>query len=522
MAVLSIFSPMIQRRQFAKLMGITGLSYLSTGFTGPKLSSLRPQTKDAVTTLPGIRSSVFLEYGQQIHPDGSKFGFNNDYLAVFPTKSGYGLWVNHEYPIPKLQPFSGTQKEIIQKQKATIGGSYVEIQKKSGVWQPNVSKNNFQVTANSSITFAGNIKVKGSSNAKGTLANCSGGKTPWGNFLTCEENYSPFYGEGVHISKTKTIWKSHKKNKDYKWNQDPQSPAEHYGWVVEVNPKTKQAKKLTSLGRFAHEGATVAQTKDGRCVVYMGDDTINECIYKFVSSQKNSLEHGELFVADLENGKWLSLDLTKSKILQKHFANQLDVHTYTRKAAKLVGGTPTHRPEGIAVSPHDQSVLVALTNNTPAGVKHGLILKIEEKNHQHDADTFKSSTFLQGGKATGFSHPDNIVFDPNGNLWFTTDISGSDMKKKSYRDFGNNSLFIVPKNQLTPYRVAVAPNEAEFCSPCFIEDGKKMLLSVQHPGEKSKPNKYTSHWPHGSNSIPKPAVVLLEGPLLERLSHKKR
>ncbi len=43
--------------------------------------------------------------------------------------------------------------------------------------------------------FSNKTKIQGASTAIGTLANCSGGVTPWRSILTCEENYDMFYGE---------------------------------------------------------------------------------------------------------------------------------------------------------------------------------------------------------------------------------------------------------------------------------------------------------------------------------------
>jgi secreted PhoX family phosphatase len=281
---------------------------------------------------------------------------------------------------------------------------------------------------------------------------------------------------------------------------------------VEVNPLTGEAKKLTSLGRCAHECATCVRTKDGRVAVYTGDDKNSEFLYKMISDKKDSLEQGELFVANLEKGEWISLSIDKHKVLKDNFKDQTDVLIHVREAGKLLGATPLDRPEDIEIHPKTGDVFVTLTNNKPNGNYHGKILKISEASGDHGSIKFKASDFLLGGDT--FSCPDNMVFDKDGNLWMATDISGSAMNKAPYVKFKNNGLFFIPtsgKNAGKVFQVASAPNDAELTGLTLTPDGKTLFVSVQHPGEKSKDmNNMTSHWPDGANSMPKSAVVQIK------------
>ena len=99
------------------------------------------------------------------------------------------------------------------------------------------------------------------------------------------------------------------------------------------------------------------------------------------------------------------------------------------------------------------NVLVALTNNVTKGNYFGSILKIEEEGGRHESLTFKSETYLAGGEETGFAAPDNMVFDRAGNLWFTSDISGSSVNKPPYEMFKNNGLFVVPREGIDKGKV---------------------------------------------------------------------
>ena len=114
---------------------------------------------------------------------------------------------------------------------------------------------------------------------------------------------------------------------------------------------------------------------------------------------------------------------------------------------------------------------------------------------------------MAGGGENGFSCPDNLAFDLSGNLWMTTDMSGSVMNKEEwpYMAFKNNSLFVIPrigKDAGKVIRVANAPRDAEFTGPWFSPDGKTLFLSVQHPGEQTIDLKNpTSLWPFDKDNI---------------------
>lgn len=487
-----------------------------------------PSAADDLLTVAGVGWYPLISWGEII--DGhkgheEKFGFNNDYIAYVPLNgSDEGiLWVNHEYPNPLfLHGVTDSKKkseENVLVEKKSVGGSLIHI-KKNKTDQYELVKNspyNRRISASTHIPFDRRGKLLGKEYAVGTLGNCAGGVTPWGTVLTCEENYDLFYGE----------WDFEKKKRipsEYGWERFFDYSPLHYGWVVEINPHTGSAIKRISLGRFAHECATVKMSKDGRAVVYMGDDANDQFIYKFIASEKNSLEHGTLYAANTDKGEWLALDYEKSDLLKKHFEGPVEVLIRAREAAKLLGATPQDRPEDVEIDPISGNVFISLTNNKPRGNYMGGILKLEEENNDPLSLKFKSSMFLAGGEATGFACPDNLVFDKKGNLWMTTDIAGAEINQGRYKSFANNGLFFIPmsgSNAGKAIQVASAPVEAEFTGPCFSPDGKTLFLSVQHPGENSKDIfNLTSRWPsYSEGGIPKPTVVCLYGPYFNKLSN---
>jgi len=484
-----------------------------------KLNSLKASAKDELLLTEGFHSEVLIRFGDRIAHDET-FGFNNDYIAFLPDEenpdSGI-LWVNHETAVPKFvsgRTFADEpSKEQVDRELYNVGGTFVHKSLTNGKWRVDQDHpNNRRLSRHSPMSFMWKENI-GRDTPIGTLANCAGGVTPWGTVLTYEENFQDCFGDRKRGQQS--IEEGY-----YRWNRIYDRPPEHYGWVVEVDPASNAGKKLVALGRCAHECATVTQLKDERLVIYTGDDKENECLYKFVSSEPNSLEHGTLYVANVDSGIWIPIEWERQSILQENFRDQTEVLTFLREAAHLLGGSKLDRPEDIEIDPISGDVFVALTKNRSRRNFFGSILKINEKG-SYESPTFESESFLTGGEETGFACPDNLVFDQNGNLWFTSDISNSSMNKEPYAAFGNNGLFLVPRRGEQAgevIKVASAPTDAEFTGPCFSADQRHLFLSVQHPGANSSDDlsQLTSHWPDGG--IPKPSVVVISGENLERFT----
>lgn len=192
--------------------------------------------------------------------------------------------------------------------------------------------------------------------------------------------------------------------------------------------------------------------------------------------------------------------------------------------ANACGGTPTARPEDIEIHPTDGSVYIAFTDATDGSAgspdrrifpdsalknsrQYGAIFRLQEDGDDPAAETFHWGKFVSSGEVAeqggGFACADNMVFDPRGNLWMVTDISTTAQNFPNERQrqtgtapggknfpgvFGNNALFMIPTSgpdMGIPRVFAIAPMESEFCGPTFSEDGKSLILSIQHPGEQS-------------------------------------
>jgi uncharacterized protein len=534
----------------------TALSILDTNtasaapLANPRLifSPIGPISSDELVLPTGYEYQVVAPWGLEIG-NGQKIGFNHDWVGFYPIdllergadlksihngflhadlSSSEGLLViNHEYVHPLFVSNHGGEEpksaEQIATEQEAVGMSIVRIKiGDDGKWGVVAdAPENRRLTALTPMQLTGPAaELDSGPTAIGTVGNCSGGMTPWGTALSCEENFQDYAAPLPD---------------GYAWDAEVYGKR-HYGYVVEVDPFTPDStpRKHTALGRMRHENVAIAVGKDGTVVAYMGDDKADSCVYKFVADAKLTdladreanlkiLESGKLYVADFGNGKWLLLDYAEQETLQKAvnadkkplFTAQADVLADARAAALAVRGTPVDRPEDIEINPIDGSVFIALTNNTGHGNFHGQIVRLQETDNDPAALTFDWSIFAVGGPQSGFSSPDNLIFDGEGNLWMVTDISTSRHNKGIYKFHGNNGLFFFrtsgPHAGIA-YQFASGPTECELTGPAWTPDGKTLFLSIQHPGELSEAlDKLTSHWPDGGDALPRPATVAITG-----------
>lgn len=347
-------------------------------------------------------------------------GAHHDGMSLFPFPTAAGpsnthalLAMNHEYVDQGLlfsDGMSNWDLEKVRKSQAAHGVSIIEIKHDGQAW--NVVRPSLyarRITSNTPLVFSGPaVSITGSAGF-GTLNNCAAGPTPWGTYLTCEENFNNYFGakagdpNGKPTNDPLFVPNAAEKRYGinaagggYHWHHyDPRfdlntglgrAEANKFGWVVEIDPYNPKAApvKRTALGRFKHEGATYAIAADGRVVIYMGDDQAGEYIYKFVTRHKYQagnraanfklLDEGTLYVArfdadaatrdNMGAGRWLELSM-KVPVLAANFATLGDLLVNTRKAADLVGATKMDRPEWIAAHPKvPGQIYCSLTNNS--------------------------------------------------------------------------------------------------------------------------------------------------------------
>ncbi|MFY6007754.1 PhoX family protein [Acinetobacter baumannii] len=424
---------------------------------------------DIVTVPEGYEANVIYALGDSINPrvgdwddnnipsgpsfqfrsgdchDGMHyFGLNTSTNRFDETVSAQGLLVmNHEYINQTFLHPKGPTKvdgrrpedEVIRETNAH-GVSVVHIKKDPTTQKVEIVKNsifNRRITASTVMEFAG--AAAGSSllatrfspagrQTRGTHNNCGNGYTPWGTYLTTEENFIGYFARSTTDDTLRTpeeiialkryglkagsssrygwetaIGQVESQDLYDRWNadvkaaqatQDYRNGPNTFGWMVEIDPfdGRQNPVKRTSLGRFAHEDSACRAVVGQPLAFYMGDDSRGEYIYKFVSTAvwdtkdinggytagDKYMNAGKLYVAKFNNdgsGQWVELAYGKNGLNESNttypFKSQADVVTFARLAADSVGATKMDRPEWCTVNPVNGEIYVTLTNNSNRG-----------------------------------------------------------------------------------------------------------------------------------------------------------
>ena len=584
---------------------------LHSGLLGFK--AIGTSTADTVQVPEGYSATPFVPRGTPLFSqgpgsmwkgDGSEnaadqarqVGDNHDGLHFFPIdgkSSSEGLLVmNHEYSTTTKasghkhyltlfgpQPAAAETLERVNKAINAWGCSVIHIRReaKSG-WRVVLdSPFNRRITSATPMLLtgpaAGDALLQTLADPSGTLVlgtinNCGNGFTPWGTYLTCEENFNNNFGTtvepqvdgrspaqkryGISPGSTGYAWESQHARFDYK--KEP-NEANRFGWIVEIDPfdPTSTPKKRTALGRFKHENAAYRITKDQRVVVYMGDDQANDYIYKFVSDgtfqpgnrvhNANLLDRGKLYVAKFKDGatsgdfmgtgEWLLLDKDVNPVLRDDpgFVNQAAVLVHARLAADKLGATKMDRPEWVTVHPSTGEVYVTLTNhsgrtqtddaNPRANNVYGQIVRWREHGNDASASTFEWDIFVLAGNPVAHPDrsdlrsgsanvtPDNHFNSPDGLAFdkfgrLWIETDGNYSNAKAFAGQGNNQMLVADPLTREIRRFLVGPKECEITGIAFTPDSKTLFVNIQHPGEEGD-----SHWPEGGQAMPRSATLII-------------
>jgi secreted PhoX family phosphatase len=464
---------------------------------------------------------------------------------------------------------------------AAHGASVVEIRKTDGKWRAVLdSPYNRRITATTEMTLTGpaaghdRLKTKADpTGAKvfGTINNCAGGVTPWGTFVSAEENFHGYFAGELPAghAEAENYARLALPGGTYQWSRfydrfdigkEPNEP-NRFGWIVEIDPFDPNSvpKKRTALGRFKHEGAESIVARDGRVVFYLGDDERFDYVYKFVTAgifdpydraaNMDLLDDGTLFVAKFEEDgtiAWLPLVHGEGPLTAENgFHSQADILIETRRAGDLLGATRMDRPEDVQPNGATGKVYVMLTNNTKrtpdevnaanprAESAFGHIIEIAEENGDFAATKGTWEVLLQCGdpsiaevgatfststsKDGWFGMPDNCAVDSAGRLWVSTD---GNSPKQTGRTDGLWAVDTEGAARATSKLFFRVPVGAEMCGPVFTPDDASLFLAVQHPGDGGddwegfgRPSYYedpATRWPDFRDDMPtRPSVVVV-------------
>ncbi|MEM9641499.1 MAG: PhoX family phosphatase [Pseudomonadota bacterium] len=441
---------------------------------------LAPQTDGTVHVPAGYNWDVLVRWGDPLFSDAPAFdattgiptegsdrvfGENTDGMELFSQGDTELLVVNSEYVntkvnLPAEQEGAAVSAEDITRLQNFQGVSVIEVTEGDDGWQVVVdSAYNRRIHHRSPMVIdgpaAGHDLLKTEADATGTASlgtfnNCGSGRTPWGTYLTCEENFNGYFGtteelslDEVHAAGFKRYGVStdvdpgrynyHGFDPRFDLSKNPNEP-HRAGYIVEIDPWDPEGTpvKHTALGRFKHENAAYALTPEGQVVVYMGDDERGEYMYKWTSRDiyvpggdtSTLLSEGVLSVAKFNDdgtGTWIALTPEDTGMTEAEIA------IFTRIAATEVSATTMDRPEWIAVNPTAVEAYCCLTNNSRRGAKnddgsvrtnaagepmvpnapnprelnnYGQIVRWRPHNDDHGAATFDWDLYVMAGNPT--------------------------------------------------------------------------------------------------------------------------
>ena len=544
-------------------------------------------TRDTVTLPPGYSWYQLISWGDPLWSTGAAFdetsrgtaasqalafGDNIDGMEVFTDGTTVLLVANNEYVNRSIiygNRSSGLPEtsDDVGKGKAGHGVSIIQISQVGDKWEMVTdAPHNRRITADTPMAITGPAKghdmLKTAADpdgvtSLGTWNNCGSGRTPWGTYLACEENFNGYFSSSDWAFEPTAAMKRYglrQKDWGYGWaatddrfdlSMHPNEP-NRCGYVVEIDPWNVNSKprKLTALGRLKHENAEVVVARNGRVVVYMGDDERGEFVYRYVSDGAYTvggdgdglLENGKLYVAKFSDdlrGEWLELNPATTGM-----KDVAEICVLTRLAASAVGATTMDRPEWVAANPNAPEVYCCLTNNknrarvpnaggdpTPVNGPnprernlYGQIVRWRPDDGDHTAPGFSWDLFVLAGNPTVhgdaragsknittqnmFNSPDGLVFDSKGRLWIQTD--GADSNKGDFAGMGNNQMLVGDPESGEIKRFMVGPRDAEVTGLAWSPDRRTAFVGIQHPGDKGN-----GHFPGGGTSVPRSTVIAI-------------
>ncbi|MDW4498826.1 PhoX family phosphatase [Sulfitobacter sp. D35] len=575
----------------AFLKGSTAMAQESTRFAFEQIAA---QTDGTVHVPDGYSWDVLVRWGDPLFSDAPEFnaetgvpvqgsdrvfGENTDGMELFNVGGREILVVNSEYTnndinLPHTEEGDPASADDVLLLQQLQGVSVMEIEEGDDGWSVVVdSPFNRRIHHNSPMKIVGPaaghdlLKTEADptgTESLGTFNNCGSGRTPWGTYLTCEENFNGYFGATGEMPTDEKLvagyerygvgadgwgYNYHVHDPRFDVSKTPNEP-HRVGYIVEIDPANPDSTpvKHTALGRIKHENAAAVVAPDGRVVVYMGDDERGEFMYKWVSRDSympgadtsTLLSEGQLFAAKFNDdmtGEWVALTPEATGM------DAAEIAIFTRTAASAVGATTMDRPEWVAVNPQAVEAYCCLTNNSRRGTtnddgsiktnaggdemsvnapnpretnEYGQIVRWRPHEDDHTVATFDWDLYVMAGNPEVHEgtpnagsenvNAGNLFNSPDGMMIDTTGViwiqtDGDDSNEGDFVGMGNNQMLAGDPVTGEIRRFMTGPNGSEVTGLTWSSDRRSMFVGIQHPA---------APFPDGDGSLPRSSIIVIK------------
>lgn len=444
---------MITRRQF--VFGIAG-----TAFAGLSLSLLGRKQGPQVTNPP---LSTYSGYGPLLSDPNNLLdlpeGFSYQVISQFQDRMNDGL------PVPDRADGMGCfklddERVVLIRNHEVHPKHFNDLPEKFKTYTSDKAYDSFSngiALPGGTSNLIYNLKTQKLEqeflSLIGTIRNCSGGVTPWGTWLSCEESVAK---AGDDITRD-------------------------HGYIFEVSAKATglvEPKPLKAMGRFNHEAAAV-DPQTG--IVYLTEDRGDSLFYRFIPTTPGQLDKGGqlqamvvMHMPKFDSRNWSDLSMPLEKWYDVKWINidhpespedDLRIQGYDKGAAIFARG------EGIHFGDHE--LYFCCTNG--GAQKLGQIMRYQPSVHEGTADEAKSpgqiQLFLESTDKSLYNFGDNLTVAPNGHLIVCED---------QYTAIASNHLRgVTPDGKV--YDVARIRVQTEPAGACFSPDGNTLFVNLYSP-----------------------------------------